>query len=489
MYRPLKATMIGLAGFALIAAPSTITSASGDPGHDHPPEKVCAILPPSGEFAFDFGKAVEMKRALRQARRWYGIRTETASPVTSDDVPAALDTLLQHGDCDMIAGDFLAAFAMQPILGDHPDVRFVALDSGFQGDPPNARGVWFAADEPSFLAGYTAAALTNTGKVGVYGGIPFPTVTAFMDGYALGVEFYNERMGTAVEVLGWDVERGFGLFSFTFDDIDVGRSTTEYLFDQGADIVLPVAGQLQLGSLLAAEDRKASGQDVKVIGVDSDLFKVVDGDPSRVILTSVTKEYDVALLHQIEDLVEHRWEPGVTVEDLSTEGVDLSPWHRLRREVPRWLRKDLRQIERAIERGDIQTEADPPSGPPLGEWFTNPGNGHSYALIEDETFQALESQAVGLGGHLVTIGDVAEQTWLYETFGVGEYLIGLNDIAVPDDFVWTSGEPVTFTNWCNGEPNDANDGEQVVIMGFMELPCWNDVPEGGGIGIVEVAAP
>jgi len=311
----------------------------------------------------------------------------------------------------------------------------VALDSLFQGAPANAQSVLFSADEPSFMAGYAAAALTKTGKVGVFGGLPIPPVTLFMDGFALGVRYDNERVGTAVEVLGWDVETGSGLFSFTFDDIAVGRFTTEYLFDEGADIVLPVAGPLQIGSLQAAEDRKAAGQDVKVIGVDSDLFKVANGDPSRVILTSVVKRFDVGLLDQIEALVEHRWEPGVTVEDFSTDGVDLAPWHRLRREVPRWLRKDLRQIERAIERGDIQTEVDRPTGPPIGEPFVNPANGHTYLLIEGETFQGPEAEAVALGGHATSIGDAAEQAWLYDTFGSGEYLIGLNDLGVADEFV------------------------------------------------------
>ena len=121
-----------------------------------------------------------------------------------------------------------------------------------------------------------------------------------------------------------------------------------------------MAGALQLGSLEVAQIRAAAGDDVKVIGVDLDLFKAVGGDPSRVILTSVEKNFGSALYHQIKDLVKGRWEPGVTVEDLNSRGVDLAPWHRLRREVPRWLRQDLRQIERAIERGDIVTTIDRP---------------------------------------------------------------------------------------------------------------------------------
>lgn len=121
MFRPLKATFIGLAGFALVAAPSTLASASGDPGHDHPPEKVGVTLPASGEQHIDFGKGREMRRALRWTRQISGTRTETAQPVTTGDIPGLLDMFVQDGDCDMIAGDFRVGAAMEAILDDHPD--------------------------------------------------------------------------------------------------------------------------------------------------------------------------------------------------------------------------------------------------------------------------------------------------------------------------------------------------------------------------------
>ncbi len=121
-----------------------------------------------------------------------------------------------------------------------------------------------------------------------------------------------------------------------------------------------------------------------------------------------------------------------------------------------------------------------------GQWFTNPTNGHAYALTEDwATFEETEAQAVSWGGHLVTISDQDEQDWLYETFGSWGWLIGLNDIDVEGTFVWASGEPVTYTNWCFGEPNDHLGEDAVSMIGSAQ--CWNDVP-GGGAGIVEMGA-
>jgi hypothetical protein len=85
----------------------------------------------------------------------------------------------------------------------------------------------------------------------------------------------------------------------------------------------------------------------------------------------------------------------------------------------------------------------------------------------------------------VTIDDQSEQDWLYDTFGVNPFWIGFNDIETEGTFVWTSGSPFLYTNWCPGEPNDAELGEDAVHYGYLE-PCWNDVPvDAATHGIVE----
>ena len=65
--------------------------------------------------------------------------------------------------------------------------------------PANLWTQVYATDQAAFLAGYAAAAASNTGKVGVFGGVDIPQVTDFMDGFALGVEYYI-RSGPGREV-------------------------------------------------------------------------------------------------------------------------------------------------------------------------------------------------------------------------------------------------------------------------------------------------
>ena len=49
--------------------------------------------------------------------------------------------------------------------------------------------------------------------------------------------------------------------------------------------------------------------------------------------------------------------------------------------------------------------------------FSYPGNGHTYYLLSQDTWTASETQAEVMGGHLATINDAAEQSWVFATFG------------------------------------------------------------------------
>jgi len=136
--------------------------------------------------------------------------------------------------------------------------------------------------------------------------------------------------------------------------------------------------------------------------------------------------------------------------------------------------------------------------------ITNAANGHLYYLLSRNTWTASEAEARGLGGHLVTINDAAENQWVLDTFlplmtGVSDarLWIGLNDAANEGQFVWASGEPVTFTNWYPGEPNNLVGVEHyAAIIHLIFAPPdgrWNDIsdlvvnPHILTLGIVEVS--
>jgi Lectin C-type domain len=116
--------------------------------------------------------------------------------------------------------------------------------------------------------------------------------------------------------------------------------------------------------------------------------------------------------------------------------------------------------------------------------IVNPDNRHTYLLLATDTWAGSEGEAISLGGHLVTINNASEQTWVFQKFssylGLERLLwIGLNDVANEGTFVWSSGEPVVFTFWEVGEPNNNSPGvgEDYVSMYHPSHPPagrWND---------------
>ena len=90
-----------------------------------------------------------------------------------------------------------------------------------------------------------------------------------------------------------------------------------------------------------------------------------------------------------------------------------------------------------------------------------------------------------VGGQVATISSADDNAFVRNTAtaaGIGNYLIGLNDIATEGTFVWPSGLPVTYTNWNAGEPNNFGAGEDFVEV--YPNGTWNDI-SGTGRFILE----
>jgi len=224
-------------------------------------------------------------------------------------------------------------------------------DCGSATDIPNVRGLAFQTDEAAFLAGYLAAGMTKTGKVGTFGGIQLPTVTIFMKGFQAGVKYYNDKHGTKVETLGWDNATQKGLFTGNFNSTDDGKSFATSLVQEGADIVMPVAGPVGLGS---ATYRQTSGKCL-IIGVDTDWF-IANPDYASVELSSVQKKIDVAVFKTIQDVVNGKFTGGTVTYALKDGGVDLAPFHNFDSQVPQTLKDEIAKAKADIISGAITVD-------------------------------------------------------------------------------------------------------------------------------------
>jgi hypothetical protein len=136
----------------------------------------------------------------------------------------------------------------------------------------------------------------------------------------------------------------------------------------------------------------------------------------------------------------------------------------------------------------------------------NPANGNIYYLLSEANWTNSEAEAISLGGNLVTINNAEENDWVYDTFsffgGVQRDIwLGLNDVSSEGNFVWSSGEQVTYTNFGNGEPNDGSplpqpateDYVHMLAQPFLPINAreWNDAQDvvAGIYGVVEIVTP
>jgi basic membrane protein A len=286
----------------------------------------------------------------------YGVEGQYLESQEQADYERNINAFLEQG-CDLIVtvgfflGDATSAAAVA-----NPTVNFSIVDMAYDPTIPNVLGQVFRTDQAGFLAGYLAAGVSQTAVIGTFGGFQIPTVTAFMDGYALGAQYYNEQHGTSVTVLGWDPATQTGLFSMTFENADEGRRLGESLMDEGADIIMPVAGPVGLGTAAAVMERGGA----YIIGVDSDWFLTSPAYAS-IILTSVMKRMDVTVLDAVRMVVEGTFTGGMTVGDLPNGGVGLAPYHDLASLVSPELQAELDAVQAGIIDGSIATT--PPPAP------------------------------------------------------------------------------------------------------------------------------
>ncbi len=326
-----------------MAVPTTTAIPATDQG------RVCQVTNTGGLYDNSFNQTIF--KGLQDSAVQFGWDVRIFQSASTADYEKNIREFLR-GDCDLIVGVFPMMDAMKAAALGHPDQKFMFTDFPYDPTISNIRSQIYAVDQAAFLAGYVAASVTRSGKVGVFGGIDIPPVTDFMDGFALGVQHYNQKNGTNVEVLGWDPVRHEGLFLGGFCCSAEGREITQKLLDQGADIILPVAGtSVGPGAAYAVK----SHGDAYIIGVDTDWF-ITEAEFADIVLTSILKNYDESVLQAVEAIEDGAFTGGIHIGTLETGEVGLAPFHQFDSIISPKVKAELEQIRADIIAGKIKTK-------------------------------------------------------------------------------------------------------------------------------------
>lgn len=366
-----------------VPAPTSAPAATEAPAATTAPaatEAPAATTAPSGTEALKVGLVTDVGgpddksfnftaiEGLNRAIKELGISPDSKYLQSRQETDYAknLEEFIGQGYKGIITVGFLLGTATATSAKENPEVQYAIVDyaypdcfgtavegkdCGSATEMPNVLGLTFRVEQAAFQAGYLAAAVSKTKKVGTYGGVNIPPVVDFMVGFQAGVNYWNAKNNDTVELLGWDTVKNDGVFTATFTDPEKGKQAALSLIDEGADVILPVAGLTGNGAFTAVKE-----EGVYAIGVDVDqCISVPDACP--VLLTSVRKNIDNAVFGAIKQMADGSFKGGVYSGTLENDGVSIAPFNQNADKVTPEVQAALDAIKADIIAGKIDITA------------------------------------------------------------------------------------------------------------------------------------
>jgi len=284
-----------------------------------------------------------------QADSSLGVTGRAIESSVESDYPKNIQTFLDQKYCMIVTVGFKLGDATIKAAKANPNVAFAMVDFGDFAElgkvshPGNLVGLIFKEDQPGFLAGALAGLLTKTNVIGAVAGLEtVPPVVNYVKGYENGAKFTNPK----IKVLKiYQPESG----AKDFNDPDWGKQQAVTFFGQGADIIFGVGGNTGNGALVAA---KEAGK--MCIGVDVDQF-VSYPDVDSCLITSAQKHLRVAVKQAIVNMVKGTWQAGLSIFDITNDGIGLAPYHDWDSKIPASVKATITDIQSKLKAGTIKT--------------------------------------------------------------------------------------------------------------------------------------
>lgn len=237
-------------------------------------------------------------------------------------------------------------YEITQVASEYPNTKFIWIDNVADGieNIPNLLCITYAQNEGSFLAGYIASTMSNTGIVGAVGGEDSSVINDFLIGYEQGAKYANPDVKVLEEYV--PGEDGY-------NNPEGAQNCAQDLHEQGADIIFHAAGNSGMGVFEAA---KEGG--FYAIGVDMDQ-KISASEYDDVIICSMVKEIGNSIYETVKKLIEEEsWEGGrVWVADMATGYVGIAYGdEKSTQQIPNELKTEVEDLTQSIIAGEIEVE-------------------------------------------------------------------------------------------------------------------------------------
>jgi basic membrane protein A and related proteins len=265
-----------------------------------------------GDQSFNDSAAAGFDQAVEE----FGFTPQELEPAQGgEDREELLRVLGDEGYGLVFAVGFAFAESIGAVSVDYPDTTFAIIDDA-SVEADNVASLVFAEEQGSFLVGAAAALTSTTGHIGFIGGVEIELIQKFEAGFVAGATAVNPDITVDIAYIS-----PAGDFS-GFNDPARAQEIATSQYEGGADVIFHAAGGSGGGLFSAAADYSdANSTQVWAIGVDSDQYLTADPSVQPYILTSMLKRVDQAVYLTSQAYATGTLEPGVTVFDLSVDGV------------------------------------------------------------------------------------------------------------------------------------------------------------------------
>ena len=205
------------------------------------------------------------------------------------------------GDYDVFVLPGFNFAGIGDIAMNNPDKKFIVVDSTITDSEGNAvtldnvYTMTFKEQEGGFYAGVAAALTSQSGKVAVVNGMPFPSNVNYELGFMSGVNYANENYGSSDDISMRELAGECGTAVGTVYNYFPSK---EALIAEGCDVIFVAAGASGNGVFTAAKEAEG----VYVIGCDVDQFDDGVNGSGNIILTSALKVMHSNVTLQLEKI-------------------------------------------------------------------------------------------------------------------------------------------------------------------------------------------
>jgi len=265
---------------------------------------------------------------IKKAEKELGIEKNYMQPTgeTEANYLTEIQNLYDSGYKFIVTPGYKFETAIYKAQEQHKDAKFVIIDGAPHiGDEnyvvaENTLSIYFAEEQGGFAAGVAAAVELKTGELGFIGGLEIPAVQRFDYGFQQGVAYANDNYGTSISLKSDNI-----VYSGSFVDTALGQQLAAQMYDRGVKAIFAAAGGVGTGVITEAKTRVVNGEEVWVIGVDSDQYAdgIYEGNKS-VVLTSAIKKVDEATYQMIENQLNDKFQGGEILRfNASNDGIGI----------------------------------------------------------------------------------------------------------------------------------------------------------------------